>query len=252
MSDIAQNTQKVFELFESAGNQEKYPQSTILATVKKGVDVNQTNVEGWTLLHWAARYGDLEVCKELLEQGANKDARKDNHETPLHWATWNGDIRVCAFLLKQGADIHARNHQGLTPLHVAIRNMNLEAVKLLLARGANIWAQKNDCKTALDVDELYLLKIYCDELVPKLEKVKDGNCEAINTTEHLYHLASVMQPHNPKDIPHPKEFIRELFARYLPQNEKFNKLFSTIFNNPRGPETLAQSRNAARQEQRGV
>src|SRR5215207_7988376 len=58
-----------------------------LAFIKQGADVNATQGDGLTALHWAARHGDHELAAALLIAGAN--ARATTHfgaYTPLHLA----------------------------------------------------------------------------------------------------------------------------------------------------------------------
>lgn len=50
-------------------------------------DVNETDQEGITALHWAAMNMHVMACRELLDRGAEVDAQGGQlHATPLHWA----------------------------------------------------------------------------------------------------------------------------------------------------------------------
>ena len=250
----------------------------ILSLVQQGVNPDQKVGNAWTLLHWAANYGYTEICALLIEQGADVNAQNNQSEMPLHLAA-KVNTATCALLIRQGADVDTRDNFGLTPLHWAATGdytkTGATICALLIEQGADVnartdagwtpldgatkWLHNLTIKALLDhganvcvEDKNNLLQPHRDKWQPILAEVMGGNCDAIKTTEDLYHLASVMKPENPQDISEPKEFIRELFARYLPHNEHLNKLYSTIFNKPRGPETLAETRDAARKEQRGV
>ena len=55
-------------------------------------------------LHRAARDGDVNKAKKLLDEGADLTARDDHiRSTPLAWAAKFGQVKMVEFLLKQGA-----------------------------------------------------------------------------------------------------------------------------------------------------
>ena len=51
----------------------------------------------------AASLGLLETCKLLVEYGVELNSSDHNGWTALHWATWMGYLEVCEFLLDRGA-----------------------------------------------------------------------------------------------------------------------------------------------------
>jgi ankyrin repeat protein len=63
----------------------------------------------YTPLHWAARKGNLDVVKLLLENGANPNAVDNSKNTPLHKAAGNGPTEVARLLLDSGADATLAN-----------------------------------------------------------------------------------------------------------------------------------------------
>ena len=54
--------------------------------------------------------------KQKEEQGAGKEARDEDGETPLHFAAHEGHLPVVQYLCEQGADKEARDDDGRTPL----------------------------------------------------------------------------------------------------------------------------------------
>lgn len=97
----------------------------------------------------AAKDGNLDQVKSLIEQGADIEAKTDNGSTPLHWAAASGHTDVANLLLEKGADIEAKDRGGWTPLHWAAANGQTDIANLLLEKGADIDAKTNDGKTPL-------------------------------------------------------------------------------------------------------
>ncbi|MEW5916722.1 MAG: ankyrin repeat domain-containing protein, partial [Gemmatimonadota bacterium] len=53
--------------------------------LKQGADVNASQGDGMTALHWAARHGDADLVRMLVYAGARKEATTRNGSyTPLH------------------------------------------------------------------------------------------------------------------------------------------------------------------------
>jgi hypothetical protein len=97
---------------------------------------NLKGVGGSTPLMYAARYGDVDSVRRLLEAGADPNARNEAGVTPLMWALANaGNTRL---LLEHKADPNARSENARTPLLIATSQFGSAAVvKLLLEAGAN-------------------------------------------------------------------------------------------------------------------
>ncbi|KAK1797468.1 hypothetical protein P4O66_008327 [Electrophorus voltai] len=103
--------------------------------------VNRTTESGFTPLHIAAHYGNVNVATLLLNRGAAVDFTARNGITPLHVASKRGNTNMVRLLLDRGAQIDAKTRDGLTPLHCAARSGHDTAVELLLERGAPILAR---------------------------------------------------------------------------------------------------------------
>ncbi len=70
-----------------------------VALLEKGANKNMANINGWTPLMLASKYGHLEVVRQLLQSGADK-ALKDNYNgmTALDWARQEKKDAVVALL----------------------------------------------------------------------------------------------------------------------------------------------------------
>ncbi|XP_056128281.1 ankyrin-2b isoform X6 [Rhinichthys klamathensis goyatoka] len=111
------------------------------ADVQSKMMVNRTTESGFTPLHIAAHYGNVNVATLLLNRGAAVDFTARNGITPLHVASKRGNTNMVLLLLDRGAQIDAKTRDGLTPLHCAARSGHDTAVELLLERGAPMLAR---------------------------------------------------------------------------------------------------------------
>lgn len=103
-----------------------------------------------TPLEYAARYGNLDLVKYLIEemsmevdyadtgQGISKGYYSGN--TALHKAAIHNRIEVARYLLDKGADLHreGKKRADFTPLHYAASYGSLATAELLVERGADV------------------------------------------------------------------------------------------------------------------
>ncbi|XP_035849608.1 ankyrin-2b isoform X8 [Sander lucioperca] len=114
------------------------------ADVQSKMMVNRTTENGksgFTPLHIAAHYGNVNVATLLLNRGAAVDFTARNGITPLHVASKRGNTNMVGLLLDRGSQIDAKTRDGLTPLHCAARSGHDTAVEVLLERGAPLLAR---------------------------------------------------------------------------------------------------------------
>ena len=117
---------------------ERMDRPGIDALLKQRVDVNATQVDGMTALHWAAYQDDVAIAKRLIDAGAKANAANRYGVTPLSLACTNGDGPLVELLLQGGADPDLALPGGETPLMTAARSGALGAVKALLARHVSV------------------------------------------------------------------------------------------------------------------
>src|SRR5262245_37733998 len=81
---------------------------------------------GLTPLTFAAREGDVESAKYLLDAGADINQTTEYGWSPLLTATNNRHYKLGAFLLERGANASIANKGGRTPIYLATDNRNIE------------------------------------------------------------------------------------------------------------------------------
>ncbi len=116
---------------------EKQDKAGLHALMEKQADVNASQVDGMTALHWAVHHDDLETAQKLLKNGAKANAQNRYGITPLYSACLNGNSMLVELLLDAGADVGTTFGDGESPLMIAARTGKPGPVKTLLDNGAN-------------------------------------------------------------------------------------------------------------------
>ena len=113
--------------------------------IKQAADVNSSQGDGMTALHWAALHGDAENVQLLINAGANLRAvTRLGSYSPLYMAAKTGSAPAIDMLLKAGADAKAKSNTGITALHMAAISGDAESVRLLGERGADVNARETE------------------------------------------------------------------------------------------------------------
>jgi ankyrin repeat protein len=107
------------------------------------IDVNAPEVDGTTLLHWAARGDDPAIVEMLIHAGARVSAANRYGITPLWLACQTGNGSIVERLLASGADPNTTSSEGETVLMMAARSGSVAAVERLLSRGAAVGAKES-------------------------------------------------------------------------------------------------------------
>ncbi|CAH0581126.1 unnamed protein product [Chrysodeixis includens] len=101
--------------------------------------INSKARNGRTALHLAAMNGYAHLVKFLIrDHNAMIDVLTLKKQTPLHLAAASGQIEVCKLLLELGANIDATDELGQKPIHAAAQNNYNEVVQLFLQQHPNL------------------------------------------------------------------------------------------------------------------
>jgi ankyrin repeat protein len=122
---------------------------SVRALLDRHADANAPQLDGTTALHWTVRQDDLETSRLLLKAGANPNAVNRYGMTVLSLACTNGNGPIVKLLLDAGADPNTAIQGGETPLMTASRTGKAEAVRALLKKSANVEAKEARGQTAI-------------------------------------------------------------------------------------------------------
>jgi len=116
--------------------------ATVRALLKQGADVNGSQGDGTTALHWAAMKGDAEMVQMLVTAGANLRATtRLGAYAPLYLAAKGGHSAAVASLLAAGADVNGTSATGATPLMIAAAAGDTRTVTMLIEGGSKVDAR---------------------------------------------------------------------------------------------------------------
>lgn len=127
------------------------------------------------LLVSAAKWGQEEMARRLLERGADIHRPKKSGETALSAAIKGGQLAMVKLLIEKGADIEARDSLGRTSLFLVAEGGggHEEIAKFLLEKGMDVNARDNTGSTAL-----YWAAFYGDEAIARLLLENGADIEA--------------------------------------------------------------------------
>lgn len=140
---------------KAIGNDDADALKALVAKYPKA-DINNltVNMDGYTPLHFAIRYGHEKAAIALLELGADPNKRSGYGRTPLHQAAYFGRMHVVAAMLKRGGDPNLRDGDEQSAQALAAYAKRKDIVKLLepymvdplslLQEGLPAPAQKSD------------------------------------------------------------------------------------------------------------
>jgi ankyrin repeat protein len=115
---------------------------------------------GLTALVFAAREGDIESARALLDAKADVNQTTEYGWTPLLTAVNNRNYRLAQLLIERGADVNRANKGGWTPLYLATDNRNIEGGDYPVPKG--------------DLDHLELITLLLEKGADPNLKVRDN------------------------------------------------------------------------------
>jgi ankyrin repeat protein len=152
----------------------------IALLLEAGANPNLAAASGEAPLMAAARTGNVDVVHALLSRGAEVNYKAPaNGQSALMWAISEKHSNVARQLVESGADIQARSTGGYSPLLFAARVGDLESAKMLVAGGADVNDKTPDQTSALVVA---VVRGHTALAIHLLERGADPNASATGFT----------------------------------------------------------------------
>ncbi len=138
---VKEDRSEIVALLEATGLKLDLPSAAkrgdldaVRALLEEGADTEERMGDKSSALHWAAVHSHYEIVEALLEAGADRNVRHEDGGTPLHWVAFLGESEMVELLLKEGADPNIANYSGLTPLYTISPSWEeLEGVTMFFA-----------------------------------------------------------------------------------------------------------------------
>ena len=116
----------------------------VLPTNLTPSNINQTDSQGYSVLHYACASGSLQTVQTLVMQQATLNLKsKHDKTTPLLVAVQWGHIRIVNYLLENGANIADRNSANQTIFLIAALYGHLNIIEQLWKQDSNLMLAKD-------------------------------------------------------------------------------------------------------------
>jgi len=96
------------------------------------------NPPGFSPIHFAANFKQLEIAKLLIEKGADPFIVGPNKRQAIHWAAAAGSTEILKWLQSIDADLNLKDETNKTPLYLAATGGHTESVTFLLSQNVEI------------------------------------------------------------------------------------------------------------------
>lgn len=118
----------------------RYDLEVVTNLINEGADVNAKDSSGVTpLMDMLISGAEPEVLKALIEAGADVNAKDIYGSTPLMYALlYKRSFEVITVFINAGAEVNTYDDNGFTPLYIAGMNSNSKAITALVKAGATV------------------------------------------------------------------------------------------------------------------
>lgn len=145
-------------------------QRMVRLLIKRGADINASDVGQYRPLHLAVMGQRLWNTKELIRAKVEVNvAERHGKHTPLHFACMVGAVEIVKELVKAGGDAEQKDRYGKTPMYYAKNNK-----KIMEVLDNNIAKKQGEFLEKIKVERTVegVVKEELTEVDEELEKVK--------------------------------------------------------------------------------
>ncbi|XP_063685556.1 ankyrin repeat domain-containing protein 12-like isoform X2 [Bolinopsis microptera] len=185
------------------------PTKCIQELLKHKANVNATDMEGHTALHFATRISAQKLCRDIVEllllHRPVINILDRTNLAPLHTATNNDNVAVVAALVAAGANPNLHGIGGATPLHIGAQQENEDIIRKLVLAGGDVNALDSAGMTPLCVARSHKIRelmrsLFADLAADKGLEIKLKYDELMSKRK----LQKMLEP-PPPPPPEPKE-----------------------------------------------
>ncbi len=137
------------DIFEAAALGDVVRLNKLLAN--DGELVKARSSDGFTALHLACFFGQLEAAETLIRHGADSNAVSPSQIAVIHSAAASRNAALLKLVLGAGANPDAQQQRGYTALHEAAMHNSVERAQALLDAGADPAIKTDAGQTAADM-----------------------------------------------------------------------------------------------------
>jgi len=144
---VNEKTRNIDEVAEEA-----FPY-TVADLLDKGANINARYPDGTTPLMTAIEFNNTKGIHTLIDRGADLNLKGGYGKTALMYACQLGyqNFEIVKKLVHKGADVNEKDDQEITPLMFAVTFEKEEVLRFLVKNGADINASTQDGWTALSL-----------------------------------------------------------------------------------------------------
>ncbi len=113
--------------------------------------VKARGADGFTPLHLACFFGQLEAAEILVRHGADTNAVSPSRIAVIHSAAASRNSELLKLVLHAGANPNSQQQRGYTALHEAAMHNSVERARALLEAGADPAIKSDEGQTAADM-----------------------------------------------------------------------------------------------------
>jgi uncharacterized protein len=137
------------DIFEAAALGDVARLNKLLAN--DGELVKARSSDGFTALHLACFFGQLEAAETLVRHGADSNAVSPSRIAVIHSAAASRNAALLKLVLDAGANPDSQQQRGYTALHEAAMHNSVERAQALLDAGADPAVKSDAGQTAADM-----------------------------------------------------------------------------------------------------